>query len=151
MTLIVPMLLYASETWTSTKVDLNHLQAFHMRCQRHILGVRWFHKIKNVDITRRTGLPHIGDLIHKRRHALFDHVARTDPQAPAHIALKLCRNIAMGRKVPLGWKRTRGRPRTTWSDQLKKDSGKPVSTLWTQAQDSSLCRRDATALRGYAT
>ena len=29
MTLIVPMLLYASETWTSTKVDLNHLQEFH--------------------------------------------------------------------------------------------------------------------------
>ena len=59
MTLIVPMLLYASETWTSSKVDLNHLQAFHVRCQRRILGVRWFHKIKNVDITRRTGLLHI--------------------------------------------------------------------------------------------
>ena len=57
MTLIVPMLLYASETWTSTKVNLNHLQAFHMRCQRRILGVRWFHKIKNADITRRAGLP----------------------------------------------------------------------------------------------
>ena len=80
MTLIAPMLLYASETWTSTKADLNHLQAFHMRCQRRILGVRWFHKIKNVDITRRTGLPHIGDLIQKRRHALFGHVARMDPQ-----------------------------------------------------------------------
>ena len=72
------MLLYASETWTSSKVDLNHLQAFHMRCQRRILGVRWFHKIKNVDITRRTGLPHIGDLIQKRRQALFGHVARMD-------------------------------------------------------------------------
>ena len=40
----------------------------------------------------------------------------------------------MGRRVPLGWKRPRGRPRTTWSDQLKKDRGKPVSTLWTRAQ-----------------
>jgi len=28
----------------------------------------------------------------------------------------------MGRRVPLGWKRPRGRPRTTLSDQLKKDS-----------------------------
>ena len=63
MTLFVPMLLYASKTWASTKADLNHLQAFHMRCQRRILSVRWFHKIKNGDITRRTGLPHIGDLI----------------------------------------------------------------------------------------
>ena len=105
ITLIVPMLLYASETWTSTKVDLKHLHAFHMHCQRRTLGVRWFHKIKNVDITRRTGLPHIDDLIEKRRHALFGHVARMDPQAPAHVALKLCMDIAMGRRVPLGWKR----------------------------------------------
>ena len=85
MTLIVPMLLYASETWTSTKADLSHLQAFHMRCQRRILGVRWFHKIKNADISRRTSLPHIGDLIQKRRHARFVHVARMDPQAPARM------------------------------------------------------------------
>ena len=48
MTLIVPMLLYASETWTSTKVNLNHLQAFHMRCQRRILGVRWFNKSRTL-------------------------------------------------------------------------------------------------------
>ena len=71
MTLIVPILQYASETWTSTKAELNHLQAFHMRCQRRIFGVRWFHKIKNANISRRTGLPHIGDLIQKRRHALL--------------------------------------------------------------------------------
>ena len=151
MTLIVPILLYASETWTSTKADLSHLQAFHMRCQRRILGVRWFHKVKNADIARQTGLPHIGDLIQKRRHALFGHVVRMDPQAPAHVSLKLCRDIAMGRRVPAGWKRPRGRPRTTWSDQLRKDSGKPVSTLWTRAQDRLLWRRDATALPGYAT
>ena len=105
-----------------------------MRCQGRILGVRWFHKIKNVDITRRTGLPHIDDIIQKRRHALFGHVARMDPRAPAHVALKLCRDIAMGRRVPLGWKRPRGRPRTTWSDQLKKDKGQPVSTLFTLAR-----------------
>ena len=151
MSLIMPILLYASETWTSTKADLDHLQAFHMRCQRRILGVRWFHKITNAEIIRRTGLPHIGNLIQKRRHALFGHVVRMDPQAPAHVSLRLCRDIAMSRRLPPGWKRPRGRPRTTWSDQLKKDSGKPVSTLWIRAQDRLLWRRDATALPGYAT
>ena len=45
MTLIVPMLLYASETWTVNKVDLDRLQAFHMCCQRRILGVRLFDNI----------------------------------------------------------------------------------------------------------
>ena len=42
---------------------------------------------------RHTGLPHIGDLIQKRRHALFGHIVRMDPQAPAHVALKLFRDI----------------------------------------------------------
>ena len=51
MTLIVPMLLSASETWTSTRADLNHLHAFHMRCQRRILGVRWFYIIKRTLIS----------------------------------------------------------------------------------------------------
>ena len=73
-----------------------------------------------------------------------------DPLTPAHMALKLCRDISMGRRVPAGWKRPRGRPRTTWSDQMRKDTGKPVSTLWTRAQDRRLWARDATALRGYA-
>ena len=151
MTLIVPMLLYASETWTSTKVDLNHLQAFHMRCQRRILGVRWFHKIKNDGITRRTGLPHIGDLIQKRRHALFSLRRLHGPISPSSCSPQALQGYCMGRRVPLGWKRPRDRLHTTWSDQLKKDSGKPVSTLWTRAQDRSLWRRDATALPAYAT
>ena len=59
MSLIVPILLYASETWTLTKADTAHLQAFHMRCQRRLLGVHWFDKVKNVEITRRTGLSHL--------------------------------------------------------------------------------------------
>ena len=150
MSLIVPILLYASETWTLTKADTAHLQAFHMRCQRRILGVRWFDKVKNAEITRRTGLSHIGEIVQRRRHSLFGHIARMDPLTPAHMALKLCRDISMGRRVPAGWKRPRGRPRTTWSDQMRKDTGKPVSILWTRAQDRQLWARDATALKGYA-
>ena len=126
---------------------MNQLQVF------HILGVRCFHQIKNHDITRRTGLPHIGDLIQKRRQALFGHVARIYSQAPAHVALKLCRDIAMGRRVPLGWRSPWGRPRSTWSDQLKKDRGKSMSTLWTPAQetkktDPSLFQRQIAVKKG---
>jgi hypothetical protein len=150
MSLIAPILLYASETWTMTKADTAHLQAFHMRCQRRILGVRWFDKVKNAVITRRTGLSHIGDIIQRRRHSLFGHAARMDPSAPANMSLKLCRDISMVRRVPAGWKRPRGRPRTTWLDQLRQDTGKPVATLWTRAQDRQLYVRDATALKGYA-
>ena len=100
MTLIVPILLYAYETWTVNKVDLDRLQAFHMRCQRRILGVRWFDKIKNVTISSRTGLPPIGDMLHDRRHSLFGHVVRMDPLSPANQALMLCRDISMNRRLP---------------------------------------------------
>jgi len=59
-------------------------------------------------------------------------------------------DISMVRRVPAGWKRPLGRPRTTWLDQLRQDTGKPVATLWTRAQDRQLYARDATALKGYA-
>ena len=74
-TCIVSVLLYGSETLTLLTADLNRLQAFHMRCQRRILGVKWQDKVRNVTITERTGLPNIHDLINKRRTALFGHVA----------------------------------------------------------------------------
>ena len=100
MTLIAPILIYASETWTVNKVDLDRLQAFHVHCQQRILGVRWFDKIKKVTISSRTGLPPIGDMLHNRRHSLFSHVVRMDPLSPANQALMLCRDISMNRRLP---------------------------------------------------
>jgi hypothetical protein len=40
MTCVVPVLLYGSETWVLLKSDMSRLEAFHMRCQRRILGIR---------------------------------------------------------------------------------------------------------------
>ena len=133
MTLIVPILLYASDTWTINKVDLDHLQAFHMRCQRRILGVRWFDKVKNTTISNRTGLPPIGDMILNRRHSLFGHVVRMNPMSPANQVLMLCRDISMNRRIPADWRRPRGRPRNTWIGQIRKDGGAPISTAWSRA------------------
>ena len=151
MTLIAPMLLYASETWTLTKADLNHLQAFRVCC-RDLPSVcaSWFQKIKKADITRHTCLPHIGNLIQKRRHSLFGHVARMHPfpQGPGSSNPQALQGYFNG---PPSYTRLEKAPRPTWSDQLKKDRWKPASTLCTRAQDRWLWRRDATALPGYAT
>lgn len=65
-----------------TKADTNHLQAFHMRFQRRILGVRWFRKVKNVEITRRHDLSHIRDICGRRLHAPlcpFQYVPQASP------------------------------------------------------------------------
>ena len=149
-TLVIPVLLYASETWTLTKADMTHMQAFHMRCQRQILGIRWQDKVKNTEIQRRTGLSHIGTLIQARRHSFFGHIVRMNQKAPAHIIAKLCHDISMRRRIPEGWKRPRGRPRTTWLSQIKQDNGLPLSTSWRKACDRMAWSVDAKALHGYA-
>lgn len=96
-TCIVPILLYGSETWTILKADLDRLQAFHMRAQRRILGVRWQDMIKNVIISEKTGLPPISVPINKRRLALFGHVARLTEDVPANRALWTAVQLRSGR------------------------------------------------------
>jgi len=34
--------LYGAETWMVLKYDEQKLEAFHMSCQLHILGIRWY-------------------------------------------------------------------------------------------------------------
>jgi len=48
---------YASETWTVTVADSKSLDAFHMKCQRRILGISWHQFVRNEEIATRTGLP----------------------------------------------------------------------------------------------
>ena len=42
------------ETWTLLKSDADRLQAFHMRCLRRILGIRWYDHITNAEVKTRT-------------------------------------------------------------------------------------------------
>ena len=141
ITLIVPTMLYASETWTVNKIDLDRLQTIHMRCQQRILSVRWFDKIRNTMISSRTGQPTTSDMLHDCRHSLFGHVIRMDPLSLANQALMLCRDISMNRSLPADWKRPRGRPCNTWVGQVRKDGGIPISTAWTRAMDRRLWGR----------
>ena len=39
---VLPVLLYGSETWTLLAEDMRRVQAFHVTCQRHILGIQWW-------------------------------------------------------------------------------------------------------------
>src|SRR5688572_11727671 len=110
MSLIISVLLYASETWTLTKVNLDRLPVFRMSCYRHFLGELWLQKVRNNEMNR-TKLPHIGNIIQKRRHSLFGHVVRKDPRTPAHTSLKLVRDMSMGLRISSNWRRPRWRPR----------------------------------------
>ena len=106
-----------------------------MSCQHQILGVKWQDHVKNVDIANKTGLPNIADIISKTRQALFDHVVRLDATTPPHQAL--CQVIAMKGRQSLGmnWRRSFGRPRKTWIQQI--GNGTPASwrQMWQSADE----------------
>jgi hypothetical protein len=116
------------------------------------MNIKWYDKVRNVEIATQTSLPHIGTIILRQRHALFGHVVRPDSDTPANQTLALHRDINEGRRVSQGWRRSRGRPHTTctWVQQMKADTGLPVSTAWRRATDRLRWRVDATALQGYA-
>jgi len=57
--------------WTLLTSNTKILESFHMKCQRHILGIRWYDRIHNTEIDERSGLAPLMDLIIRRRNSLF--------------------------------------------------------------------------------
>ena len=132
-TLVQSVLLYAAETWTLLSVDARALEAFHVKCQRQLLQIKWHQFVRNVAITTTTGLPSISETISRCRNALFGHVARLPDDAPAHKALNCQVNLSLGRPPSSQWHRRPGRPRNRWVDQIWNDNKLPPADLWRRA------------------
>jgi len=78
-------LLYAAETWTVGAEDASILDSYQKIRQRQILGVRWQHHVRNVDVANQTGLRLAVDHIVKRRDSICGHIAAmscTDCSSP---------------------------------------------------------------------
>lgn len=151
--LVVPILLYGSETWIILEADTARLNGFYMQCQRRFLDIRWYELISNDIVSTRTGLPSISDVIRKRRLALFGHVARLAPDAPANKALLTAIDIISHNITPEGWRRPRGRPCKTWLDQIPLDlpeqyrmASVPWDVILAQAHDRNEWKGVATAM-----
>ena len=70
------MLLYAADTWTLLSADVRTLDAFHQKCLRQPLGIRWYDRVRNDEVLQRTDLTSLSHLLSRRRTSLFGHVAR---------------------------------------------------------------------------
>jgi len=148
-TCVLAVGLHGTETWTLFEEDSRRLQAFHMTCQRHILGIRWNDVITNKAVSDSTNLPSILSTIAARRHSIFGHIRRLPDRTPAHMTLKLAVNTRSGDIPHHGWNRPAGTPRTTWMSQIVLDSGLSADDAWAVAEYRSTWR----ALRptaGYA-
>ena len=140
--LVLPVLLYGSETWIVLQADAIRINGFYMQAQRRILGIHWYELISNDTVSSMTSLPPITNIIRKRRLTLFGHVARLPPDVPANKALRVGIDIISGSAVPDGWHRPRGRPCRTWLDQIPEDIPYPWSDILACAMDREAWRRE---------
>ena len=112
--LILPILLYGSETWCLTEDLFNRLRTFHARCIRAMCRVNrhhtWKHRISSAELRNRTGLKTIDSYITQRQLRWAGHVARMDFGR-------------LPRKMMTSWvrhPRPRGCPRFTYGRGLNK-------------------------------
>ena len=73
---VIPMLLYASETWTTYHQHLKTLENFHQRCLQNILNISWEHRRTNVSVLNEAKATSIEVNIIKNQLRWNDHVVR---------------------------------------------------------------------------
>ena len=131
---VLPVLLYGSDTWTLSFEQTRRIDAFHRNCIRNILGIKWFHRIKNETVYARAGDPvPLSTAIKRRRMQLFGHVSRLGDDIPAKAIV-----AEATLRPPNDWKRPRGRPRLSWLKQVSEDC--PLPDLIRKAQDRTIFR-----------
>ena len=109
---VVPTLLYASETWTTYKRHIKALDKFHQRCLRKILKINWTEHRTNVEVLEESGCTSIEALIAKSQLRWAGHVVRmNDMSIPKQIFYS---ELGEGsRKI--------GKPKKRYKDNLKEN------------------------------
>ena len=99
-TLVLSVLLYAADTWTLLSADVRTLDtirdailnAFHQKCLRQLLGIRWYDRVQNDEVGYYNGQYH---LLSRRLISVFGHAALLDDVTPANMALQLHINVSL--------------------------------------------------------
>nr|AOE48155.1 hypothetical protein [Eumigus monticolus] len=73
---VVPTLLYGSETWTCYRRHLKKLEQYHQRCLRRILRVTWQDRRTNTSILEETQTTSVETVILRRQLRWTGHVIR---------------------------------------------------------------------------
>ena len=73
---VISTVLYGSETWATANPREKRLDAFDNRCLRRILGIKWYHRVRNTVVGERTGQTPVSLLLKTRTLRWFGHVIR---------------------------------------------------------------------------
>ena len=82
--LVLPVLLYACETWTLTRDLRWRLNSFGTRSLRRILGDRWSDFVSNERLLRETQMRFVACIVREHQLRLYAHVAYFPDADPAH-------------------------------------------------------------------
>jgi hypothetical protein len=115
-TIILPVVLYWCETWSLTLREEHRLRVFENRVLRRIFGpktdevIKGWRKLHNKELHNLYSSPSIVRII-RLRMRWAGHVARIGPKRNAH-------RLLLGKSEG---KRSLGRPRLGWVDNIKMD------------------------------
>ena len=113
-TCILPIFLYGSECWAVTKRYVLKIDALDQWCLRKLLGIKWYHHMRNDEVRRTTGQPRLSAIVQARRLSLFGHIARMPDETDAKSIITASPSE--------NWRRPPGRPpRTTWMKTIQED------------------------------
>ena len=113
---VLGIILYGSETWTTKRFHVRKLEVFHNRCMRTIMGIssvqQRLEHISTIQVAKRFGMEEsLEDIIAARRLRWLGHMARMDDHR-------------LPKKVLFGWlpqRRPAHGTKIRWRDRIRKD------------------------------
>uniref|UniRef100_A0A7I4Z3P4 Reverse transcriptase domain-containing protein n=1 Tax=Haemonchus contortus TaxID=6289 RepID=A0A7I4Z3P4_HAECO len=85
--IVIPTALYASETWKRTASLVKRLNAFHQRCLRRIMKIRYTDHVTNEEVLRRCGSNCLHVVVAQRRLRLAGHILRMAQQRVSRVVM----------------------------------------------------------------
>ena len=107
--LVLPILLFGSETWALSQAQLLVLERVHTSCLRSILGVKLSDRHSNAHVRAKCRSTTLATIISTNRLRWLGHVGRMEHGRLPHVAL--FSSLYGVKKRP-----SAGRPRTRWED-----------------------------------
>ena len=98
--------------WLPTASSLVH-DALDQWCLRKLLGIKWYHHVRNDEVRRTTGQPRLSAIVQARRLSRFGHIARMPDETDARSIITASPSEDL-RKPP-------GCPRTTWMKTIQQE------------------------------
>ena len=109
---VISIVLYGSECWPMTVVNTKRIDGFDSKALRRIMNINWQDNVSNTRLREMTNQVELSTRIKRRRLQWFGHVCRIETS-------KIQRAVLLEDQEVV--KRTKGRPKETWYQTLKKD------------------------------